>query len=146
MMLARYAEIVGALLTVLAPLLGVPLTVMIFYLRGLKEQLRGTQAELLQRMETLEHATQELRREGRAAERDFATKEEWLREVLHTRRQLERLAGDVLRVQLILEGRTPLPAAPAASARTPEPPDRESSVEEVHHGQWAMHAGNPARA
>ncbi len=103
MMLERYAEMVGALLTVLAPLLGVPLTVITFYLRGLKEQLKGTQAELVKRMETLEQAAAELRREWRLAERDFATKEEWLREVLHARRQIERLSAETLQLKLRLD-------------------------------------------
>lgn len=103
MMLERYAEMVGALLTVLAPLLGVPLTVITFYLRGLKEQLKGTQAELVKRMETLEQAAAELRREWRLAERDFATKEEWLREVLLARRQIERLSAETLQLKLRLD-------------------------------------------
>ena len=100
MMFERYAEIVGALLTVLAPLVGVPLTVITFYLRALKEQLRGAQADLSRRMESLEQAAAELRREWRIAERDFATKEEWLREVLQSRRQMEQLAADIMRLQL----------------------------------------------
>lgn len=103
MMLERYAEMVGALLTVLGPLLGVPLTVITFYLRGLKEQLKGTQAELVKRMEMLEQAAAELRREWRMAERDFATKEEWLREVLLARRQIERLSAETLQLKLRLD-------------------------------------------
>lgn len=103
MMLERYAEMVGALLTVLGPLLGVPLTVITFYLRGLKEQLKGTQAELVKRMEVLEQAAAELRRDWRMAERDFATKEEWLREVLQVRRQMEGLSVETLQLKLRLD-------------------------------------------
>lgn len=132
MMLERYAEMVGALLTVLAPLLGVPLTVITFYLRGLKEQLKGTQAELVKRMETLEQAAVELRREWRLAERDFATKEEWLREVLDARRQIERLSAETLQLKLRLD------MSSGRASSTPAEPlieSTESTGEEEYHVQ-----------
>lgn len=142
-MLDRYAEIVGAMLTVLAPLVGAPLTVLAFYLRTLKEQLRGAQAELLRRMESLEHTTGELRKEWRIAERDFATKEEWLREVLQARRRLDELTAMTVRLQVCMD--MGLPSVGAVVSRE-KIESGAADKEAVHHGERTNGARNQARA
>ena len=84
-------ERVGIFLSVLVPLVAVPLTVITFYLRTLREHQLTRQQELAQRLDDQRHELEALRRSVADFERDFTTKEEWLRECLHARRVLERL-------------------------------------------------------
>lgn len=80
------------LIAVLAPLVGVPLGVITFYLRSLHETLANRHAELVRRFELLERLTDELRQTVSHFALDYATKEEWLRECMYARGRIERLA------------------------------------------------------
>ena len=84
-------EQIGILLSILVPLVAVPLTVITFYLRSLREHQLTRQQELAQRLDEQTRAWEVLRRSVAEFERDYTTKEEWLRECLHARRVLERL-------------------------------------------------------
>lgn len=84
-------EHLAVLLSVLAPLVIVPLSVITFYLKSLRDHLRSRQEELAQRVREQAESLGELRAAVAAFEREYATKEEWLRECLHARRVLERL-------------------------------------------------------
>jgi len=84
-------ERIGILLSVLTPLVAVPLTVITFYLRSLREHQLTRQQELAQRLDEQGHGLEALRRSMAEFERDYTTKEEWLRECLHARHVLERL-------------------------------------------------------
>jgi hypothetical protein len=78
-------------LAVLAPLVGVPLGVITFYLRSLYEHQMNRHAELVRRFELVERRTGELSRNVSGFALEFTTKEEWLRECMYTRGRIERL-------------------------------------------------------
>lgn len=93
----------GPLVAVAASMVGVPLTVIVFYLRSLRENLLFGQQSLARRIEAQEAAGAELRRAISDLPRDYTTKEEWLRELLHTRRVLEEVKEASIRVQTTLD-------------------------------------------
>lgn len=97
-LLAAFWSSTGPTLAVLTPLIGVPLTVITFYLRSLRDQQVSWQSELRRRFETLETSTRELRRHVDDFEREYTTKEEWLRECMHARRVLEHLTETTARL------------------------------------------------
>ncbi len=103
MTLASFWESGGTYLTVLTPLVAVPLTVITFYLRAIREHQLSWHAEWTRRLERVEGATGELRKALADLERDYATKEEWLRECLHSRRRLEQLTEATVRLEALLE-------------------------------------------
>jgi len=86
-------ERIGILLSVMTPLVAVPLTVITFYLRSLREHQVTRQQELAHRLDEQGRAWEALRHGMAEFERDYTTKEEWLRECLHARRVLERLTA-----------------------------------------------------
>ena len=98
----------GAIAVVLAPLAAVPLTVVTFHLRALGEQHRARQEEIARRVEALESSVASLRQDLAETQRDYTGKEEWLRESLAGRRQLERLSEALARL-----GAMPGPSASA---------------------------------
>jgi len=106
MTLNQVLESAGVLLTVLTPLVAVPLTLITFYLRSLREHQVTLQAQLERRMDACESAVGQLRKSLDDMEREYTTKEEWLRECLHTRRALEQLTASTVRIEALLEGKT----------------------------------------
>lgn len=98
---ARLLEFFGALLTVLTPLVAVPLTIITFYLRSLREHQVSWHAELVRRMDSVEAAAAELRKTVDCFERDYTTKEEWLRECMHARRLLEQVTAATVRLEAL---------------------------------------------
>jgi len=95
---------VGPIIAVMAPLVGVPLTVITFYLRALRDQQVSWHSELLRRFEALDRANADLCRHVDEFERDYTTKEEWLRECLHARRVLENLTETTVRLDATMTG------------------------------------------
>lgn len=89
--LASIMDTMGPLMAVLMPLVAVPLTLITFYLRSLREHQTLRHAELLKRIEAVESQEADLRRCLSDFEHDYASKEEWLRECMHARHILERL-------------------------------------------------------
>lgn len=100
-------ESTGPLVAVLAPLVAVPLTVITFYLRSLREHQLTWHAAITHRVERMETSIAELRRAFSDFERDYTTKEEWLRECMHARRTLEQLSEAVVRMEAVLETSLP---------------------------------------
>ncbi len=94
---------VAVLVGVLSPLVGVPLTAITLYLRAIREHQTTGSAELMHRIEKVEESIRELSRSMTDIERDYTTKEEWLRESIHARQQLERLTEVMVKVQTELE-------------------------------------------
>ncbi len=94
----------GPLLTVLTPLVAVPLTMITFYLRSLREHQISWHAELVRRVECLGASVDELRKTLGEFERDYTTKEEWLRECMLARATLERLKEAAVRMEATLQG------------------------------------------
>lgn len=96
-------EQVGLLVGVFSPLVGVPLGVITLYLRAIREHQTATAAELLRRVEGQERSIGELLRATAEFEREYATKEEWVRESMLARQRLERLAEMTARIEAELE-------------------------------------------
>ena len=84
--MANVLESAAVLVGILTPLVAVPLTFITFYLRSLRDNQKVWHGEFLRRAEMTERATAELRRRVRDFERDYTTKEEWLRESVLARR------------------------------------------------------------
>ena len=110
-MLANLLESTAALLAVFTPLVVVPLTVITFYLRSIHERQLEGQEDFTRRVNAVESTVADLRGMLREFERDYTTKEEWLRECMQARRVHERLSAVTVRVEatvgaLIRGGRT----------------------------------------
>ena len=97
-MIAAVLESGGTLLTVLTPLVAVPLTVITFYLRSLREHQVTWHGELVRRFEAVEASVTDLRKIVAEFERDYTSKEEWLRECMQARHTLERLKETSVRL------------------------------------------------
>lgn len=95
----------SATVAVLAPLVAVPLAAITFYLRSLREYQVIRHAELVRRFELMESVTSDLRKCVAAFERDYTTKEEWLRECMYARGRVERIADAVARRVAQVEAR-----------------------------------------
>lgn len=96
-------ESLATLAAVLAPLVGVPLSAITLYLRSLRENVVESHAGVVRRLELLEAWAVELRKTVSELPRDYATKEEWLRELLHTRRVLEQVTESTIRIEVRLD-------------------------------------------
>ncbi len=89
----------AALVAVSAPLVAVPLTVVTFHLRTLREHQTSRQNELARRLEVLEGTVGGAQQTLVEMQRDYTTKEEWLRESMAARHQLEKLLAAVTRLE-----------------------------------------------
>jgi len=98
-------EQVGVLVGVLSPLVAVPLMVITLYLRAIREHQTTAMAEMSHRIETMEATIRDLLRSTADFEREYATKEEWVRESMVARQGLQRLTEMVARIETELAGR-----------------------------------------
>ena len=89
-------------LGIVASLLAVPVTFITLYLRSLREHQLTKHREVEHRLERLEEALPRQTVMIADMERDFATKEEWLRETMHTRHRLEKMIEAVVRIETTL--------------------------------------------
>ena len=96
-------EQLALLVGVLASLVGVPLMVITMYLKAIREFQATTMAEFTGRLDTMETSIRDLLRSTAAFEREYATKEEWVRESMLCRQRLERLTEMVARIEAELE-------------------------------------------
>ena len=96
-------EHIGLLVGVLSPLVGIPLMVITLYLRAIRDHQTSTMAEITHRIETMERSIHDLLRCTADFEREYTTKEEWVRESMLARQRLERLTEMVTRIQADLE-------------------------------------------
>ena len=103
-------EQVGVMVGVLSPLVGVPLGMIAMYLRAIREQQAATTSEIARRIHTIEASLDHLVRRTAEYDREFATKEEWLRESMLARQRLERLTELVTRIEAELDGERGLAA------------------------------------
>lgn len=94
-----FLQTAGPLLTVLTPLVAVPLTMITFYLRSLRDQQSERQSALSRRLDSLEALTDELRCRMIEFERGYTTKEEWLRELIAARGRIERITEKTIRLE-----------------------------------------------
>lgn len=96
-------EQLGALVGILSPLVGVPLTVITLYLRAIREHQTAGMAEVTHRIETMEASIRDLLRATADFEREYTTKEEWVRESMLARQHLERLTEMVTRIEAVVK-------------------------------------------
>ena len=119
-------------LGVLTPLIIVPLGVITFYLRGLREQQRASQADLSRRIERLDEAQRMMAGQLIEFEREFTVKEDWLRESMLARRNLERLTEAFARLQgtidALVETDRPLGRTHGRDSQPLSPTDRGGSA------------------
>jgi predicted RNase H-like nuclease (RuvC/YqgF family) len=97
-------EQLGLLVGVLSPLVGVPLGVIALYLRAIREHQTTTTSEMARRIETMERSINDLLRATADFEREYATKEEWVRESMLARQRLEHLTEMTTRIEAELDG------------------------------------------
>jgi hypothetical protein len=96
-------EQLGLLVGVLSPLVGVPLGVITLYLRAIREHQTTTTNEMARRTETMERSVNDLLRATADFEREYATKEEWVRESMLARQRLEHLTEITTRIEAELD-------------------------------------------
>lgn len=96
-------EQIAVVVGTLSPLVGVPLVMITLYLRAIREHQTHAMAGVSHRIETIEVAIRDLLRATADLDREFATKEEWVRESMLARQGLERLTEMVTRIQTELE-------------------------------------------
>jgi len=131
MMVASFVESTGMFLTIVTPLVAVPLTIITFYLRSLREHQVSWHADLVRRVESVEAAMVDLRKTLTEFERSYTTKEEWLRECMMARRTLEQLRETTVRIETTMQslfpGPHPRPAAELGQTGVVAP-DRRGST------------------
>jgi hypothetical protein len=88
---------------VLSSLVGAPMVLIALYLRGLREHQAHSLADVCRRIDVVEAAIRDLMKSTADLDREFATKEEWVRESMLARQGLERLMEMVTRIQSELE-------------------------------------------
>lgn len=103
-------ESIGTLFMAITSIVAIPLTIFTFYLRSLREQHQSWQRELVRQISIVESAMTGLRKEFSELERDYTTKEEWLRESMYARRSIQQLLDSVARIETVM-GRQGIPLA-----------------------------------
>ena len=96
-------EVVATIIGAMSMLVGIPLTVIVFYLRAIREDQRVLQASLALRVDKIEAQCDSVEKTLERAERRYTTKEEWIRETMLARTQLGRLSELMARLQAELE-------------------------------------------
>ena len=71
--------------------------------RAIRDHQTSTKAEITQRIETMEAAIRDLLKSTAEFEREYTTKEEWVRESIFARQRLEKLTELVTRIETELE-------------------------------------------
>lgn len=97
-------ELAGTVIGALSMLVGVPLTVIVFYLRAIREGQRLLQTHFTRRVERIETECQRIELCVEEVQKRYTTKEEWIRETMLARKQLARLTELLVRLQAEIEG------------------------------------------
>lgn len=128
--IASLVESSSVFLAILTPLVAVPLTVITFYLRSLREHQMARHADFARRFDLAEAAVAELRKTLGEFERDYTTKEEWLRECMLARRTLEQLSETTVRIETTVNGLTSSehPWRDVRDRRATQRPEGEESI------------------
>jgi hypothetical protein len=74
-----------------------------FHLRGSREHQSARYADLTRRADMLEASVRRLSDDHTAFQRDYTTKEEWLRECMWSRGRIDQLSALATRVELAME-------------------------------------------
>ena len=87
----------GSLVAILTPLGAIPSGLILLYLRMLRDSHSEYRHEWGRRVEVVESQVEDIRR-------DYATKEEWVREAMHARKQLEKLTEMTAKIETQIIG------------------------------------------
>lgn len=90
---------VAPVLAVLAPLVAVHVTIVAIHLRTIRDAQQASRLETTRRFDTLASSLESLRSAVRQFERDYATKEEWLRESMVARQHIDRMSQTLARLE-----------------------------------------------
>ena len=93
----------STMLAIVTGLVLVPLTVITFYLRALLMQQAAARTDFNGRFEHVEAAIRRLSRRVAEHERGLTSKEDWLRESMLARRNIERLTEAFARIEASLD-------------------------------------------
>jgi len=94
---------IATLLTILAPVIVIPMAVLTFYLRSMRDIHTLHYDSCMRRMESLEASVVELRHQVVVWQRDFTCKEEWLRECMHARKRIEHWSHATSKLEAKME-------------------------------------------
>lgn len=94
---------VATLVAVLTPMVVLPLGVITFHLRSLREHHTAWRSELVRRLERTETALHGLAERVADHDRQFTTKEDWIRENMLARRNIEQMKVALTRLETGLE-------------------------------------------
>jgi hypothetical protein len=98
-------EQTAVIVAVVSPLVGVPLGMITLYLKAIRDHQTTATAELTRRIEAIEGAMRDLLERLAGFEREYTSKEEWVRESMLARQQLERLTEMTAGIQADLESK-----------------------------------------
>ncbi len=93
----------GAIIGAMVPLLGLPMVMITLYLKSIRDYQVDRCEGIEDRLDNLNAAFHNVTGRVGEFERDYTTKEEWLRESMLARRQLEKLTELVTRIQVEIE-------------------------------------------
>ncbi|MFQ5425067.1 MAG: hypothetical protein ACE5F9_13960 [Phycisphaerae bacterium] len=96
-------QLITTVLAGISALTGVPLTIVVFYLRAIREDQRSTLAGIARRVAIVEADRRCTDRAISDIERSYTTRAEWVRENMLARKQLARLTELLARVETELE-------------------------------------------
>ena len=96
-------QLLTAMIATVSALVGVPLGAILFYLRSLRDDQHARHAALNRRMDDIETDLRQISHAVDHLEKTYTTKEEWVRETMLARQQLERLTEMVAKLQAELE-------------------------------------------
>ncbi len=124
----------ASLLAVLTPVVVVPMAVITFYLRALRDHLTAGRGDLTRRIEHLEAGLRRLESALADLGRDHVTKEDWLRESMLARSNIERLTTTLVRMEAASDARDdharqPCGTCGASDAGAPVRPRHDAGYE-----------------
>ena len=122
----------------LTPMAGIPLTMITLYLRAIREAQENHEHVDGRRMAMMEADVRRVDERLDEVERTYTTKEEWLRESLHSRHQLERLTEMMAEVRSQLDNSSGLGAQLANATRAMVELTR--ALVEIHTQSNGIHA------
>ena len=96
-------EHMGIVVGALSPLVGVPLVLITLYLRTIRDHQDHAMSIICRRIEVIESSIRDVLKSTADFDREYATKEEWVRESMLARQNLDRLTNMVTRIQTELE-------------------------------------------
>lgn len=96
-------QLVGTIVATVSALVGPPLAVVVFYVRGIRDDQRAANEDMQRRATALDADLSRLSKAVDEVRQAYTTKDEWLRETMLARQQLERLSELLARLQADME-------------------------------------------